>query len=95
MAVPLGAQFRALSPDAKESKREGIRWNSSTLEAEFEISVQGQPGLQSELQNSQGFVERLCVKRPKGEAAPPLPAHPASLLVSAPIATAAMAVCLH
>ena len=40
-------------------------FNPSTLEAEEDgsLRVQGQPGLQSEFQNSQGYTEKPCLKK--------------------------------
>jgi hypothetical protein len=39
-------------------------FNSSTLEAEAgDFSVRGQPGLQSEFQDSQGYTEKLCLEK--------------------------------
>lgn len=31
----------------------------------MDLQVQGQPGLQNELQDSQGHIEKLCLKRKK------------------------------
>ena len=38
-------------------------FNPSTWEADFR--VQGQPGLQSVFQDSQGYTEKPCLKKPK------------------------------
>jgi hypothetical protein len=38
-------------------------FNPSTWEAE--AGVGGQPGLQSEFQDSQGYTEKPCLKKPK------------------------------
>jgi hypothetical protein len=45
-----------------------VAWafNPSTWEAEAgDFWVQGQPGLQSEFQDSQGYTEKLCFEKPK------------------------------
>jgi hypothetical protein len=41
--------------------------NASTLEADAggSVGVLGQPGLHSEFQDSQGYIERLCLKNNK------------------------------
>jgi hypothetical protein len=42
-------------------------FNPSTLEAEAgSLWVQGQPGLQSEFQDSQGYIEKPCLEENKG-----------------------------
>jgi hypothetical protein len=38
-------------------------FNPSTHEAEAGKSVRGQPGLVSELQDSQGYIMRACLKK--------------------------------
>jgi hypothetical protein len=40
-------------------------FNPSTWEAEADFWVQGQPGLQSEFQDSQGYTEKPCLEKPK------------------------------
>jgi hypothetical protein len=42
-------------------------FNPSTQEAEAGryLSSRGQPGLQSELQDSQGYTEKPCLEKPK------------------------------
>jgi hypothetical protein len=43
-------------------------FNPSTREAEEgDFWVQGQPGLQSEFQDSQGYTEKPCLKKPGGK----------------------------
>jgi hypothetical protein len=43
-----------------------LTFNPSTWEAEAGgFLIQGQPGLQSELQDSQGYTEKPCLKKPK------------------------------
>jgi hypothetical protein len=44
----------------KRQARRGGACNPSTWEAE--AGVQGQPGLQSEFQDSQGYTEKPCLK---------------------------------
>jgi hypothetical protein len=41
-------------------------FNPSTWEAEaVDFWVRGQPALQSEFQDSQGYTEKFCLKKPK------------------------------
>ena len=42
-------------------------FNPSTCEAELggSLKIQGQPDLQGELQDDQGYIERICLKYPK------------------------------
>ena len=41
-------------------------FNPSTQEAEaVDFCVRGQPGLQSEFQDSQGYTEKPCLEKPK------------------------------
>jgi hypothetical protein len=44
-------------------------FNPSTREAQRQADfwVQGQPGLQSEFQDSQGYIEKLCLKKTKNK----------------------------
>ena len=40
-------------------------FNPSTWEAEADFWVRGQPGLQSEFQDSQGYTEQPCLEKTK------------------------------
>jgi hypothetical protein len=42
-------------------------FNPSTRERQRQanLRVRGQPGLKSELQDSQGYTEKLCLEKPK------------------------------
>jgi hypothetical protein len=37
---------------------------------QMDFCVRGQPGLQSELQDSQGYTEKFCLKKPKEKKKP-------------------------
>jgi hypothetical protein len=56
----------------KQSVSECTQWvflkiNPSTLKRQRQVDfwVQGQPGLQSEFQDSQGYTEKPCLKKKK------------------------------
>jgi hypothetical protein len=59
----------AFNPSTREAEAEGQRGRGAEREAErqrqVDFWVRGQPGLQSEFQDSQGYTEKPCLEKQK------------------------------